>query len=121
MVRLSPSFHEVSLKWNPPLTPNGVITAYEVCYRPTDNSEPKTRANTTDLDTSFTTEDDLHLETEYSFSVRAYTRAGPGEISSRLISTLARPRKTAHKSMLYDIVCVCNHWPFPQLQSRVSR
>ena len=68
--------------------PNGVIIAYEVSYRPTDSSQPVTRLNTTDLDTSFTTQSDLEVGTEFIFSVRAYTRVGPGDTTSIMVSTL---------------------------------
>ena len=66
--------------------PNGVIIAYEVSYRPTDSSQPVTRLNTTDLDTSFTTQSDLEVGTEFIFSVRAYTRVGPGDTTSIMIT-----------------------------------
>ena len=49
---------EINISWTLPLGPNGVIIAYEVSYRPTDSSEPETRLNTTDLETSFTTQSD---------------------------------------------------------------
>ena len=73
--------------------PNGVLIAYEVSYRPADSSEPETRLNTTDLDTSFTSRNDLEEDTEFIFSVRAYTRAGPGETSSLSVTTLSRLSK----------------------------
>ena len=66
--------------------PNGVIIAYEVSYRPTDSSQPVTRLNTTDLATSFTTQSDLEVGTEFIFSVRAYTRVGPGDTTSIMIT-----------------------------------
>ena len=74
--------------------PNGNIIAYEVSYRPTDSSQPDTRLNTTDLATSFTTQSDLELGTEFTFSVRAFTRVGPGDATSVVVSTLERPRET---------------------------
>ena len=71
--------------------PNGIIIAYEVSYRPTASSEPETRVNTTALVTHFTTEDNLEEDTEFFFSVRAYTRVGPGNTSSLTVSTLPVP------------------------------
>ena len=88
-IMLSPSQSQVSLSWDPSLMPNGIIIAYEVSYRPTASSEPETRVNTTALVTHFTTEDNLEEDTEFFFSVRAYTRVGPGSTSSLTISTLA--------------------------------
>ena len=67
--------------------PNGVIIAYEIWYRPTSSPDSETRVNTTGQETSFTTENDLEEGTEFIFSVRAYTRAGPGGISSITLSS----------------------------------
>ena len=78
--------------------PNGIIIAYEVSYRPTASSEPETRVNTTALVTHFTTEDNLEEDTEFFFSVRAYTRVGPGNTSSLTVSTLP---VTASKSCMF--------------------
>ena len=83
------SLSQIIISWTPPLRPNGVIIAYEVSYRPTDSSDPETRLNTTDLETSFTTQSDLEEGTEFIFSVRAYTRVGPGNISSITVSTFS--------------------------------
>ena len=51
-----------------------------------------TRLNTTDLATSFITQSDLEVSTEFNFSVTAYTRVGPGNTSSVIVSTLDKPR-----------------------------
>ena len=88
-----PSLLEISISWSPPDMPNGVIIAYEVSYRPTDSSQPVTRLNTTDLATSFTTQSDLEVGTEFIFSVRAYTRVGPGNASYDIVSVLQKPCK----------------------------
>ena len=70
--------------------PNGVIIAYEIWYRPTSFPDSETRVNTTGQETSFTTENDLEEGTEFIFSVRAYTRAGPGNTTSITVFTLSR-------------------------------
>ena len=85
------SLSQINITWTGPLMSNGVLIAYEVSYRPADSSEPETRLNTTDLDTSFTSRNDLEEDTEFIFSVRAYTRAGPGKTSSLSVSTLSTP------------------------------
>ncbi|CAI8019279.1 Neuronal cell adhesion molecule, partial [Geodia barretti] len=77
-VTASPSPSQVTLTWEPPLMPNGIIIAYEVSYRQTASSEPETRVNSSALATNFTTESNLEEATEFIFSVRAYTRVGPG-------------------------------------------
>ena len=89
---------QVSLSWDPPLMPNGIIIAYEVSYQPTASSEPETRVNTTALVTHFTTEDNLEEDTEFFLSVRAYTKVGPGYISSLII-------KTGSKSCAFKLFC----------------
>ena len=53
------SLSQINISWTLPLRLNGVIIAYEVSYRPTDSSDPETRLNTTDLETSFSTQSDL--------------------------------------------------------------
>ena len=80
------SLSQINISWTPPLRPNGVIIAYEVSYGPTDSSDPETRLNTTDLETSFSTQSDLEEGTEFIF---AYTRVGPGNTSSITVSTLS--------------------------------
>ena len=87
------SFFTITITWEEPVVPNGVIIAYEVAYWPTDSSQPVTRVNTTDLATSFITPNDLEVGTEYIFNVKVYTRVGPGNATSVTISTLSRPCK----------------------------
>ena len=69
--------------------PNGIIIAYEVSYRPTASSEPETRVNSSALATNFTTESNLEEATELIFSVRAYTRVGPGNATSLTVDILS--------------------------------
>ena len=88
-VTASPSPSQVTLTWEPPLMPNGIIIAYEVSYRQTASSEPETRVNSSALATNFTTESNLEEATEFIFSVRAYTRVGPGNASSLTVATLS--------------------------------
>ena len=102
------SLSQVSLSWDPPLMPIGIIIAYEVSYRLTASSEPETRVNTTALVTHFTTEDNLEEDTEFFFSVRAYTRVGPGNTSSLTVSTLL---VTVTKSCMLNIKGILNFFP----------
>ena len=90
-----PSFFTVSITWSPPAVPNGVIItmSYEVSYRPVDSSLPVIRFNTTDLATSFTTQRDLDLGTEFIISVTAHTQVSPGNITIASVSTPNRPCK----------------------------
>ena len=93
IIETFPSFFKIRITWSPPERPNGIITGYEVSYRPTDSSQPPTTTNT-GLETSFTTPSNLELGTEFNFSVRASTRVpGFGETASVTVSTLTRPRE----------------------------
>ena len=71
--------------------PNGLIIAYEVEYWPTAEPQSVTTVNTTDLATNYTVSG-LEVGTEVRFSVRAYTRVGPGDWNSVTETTLTRPR-----------------------------
>ena len=102
---VSPSQSQVSLSWDSPLMPNGIIIAYEVSYRPTASSEPETRVNTTALVTHFTTEDNLEEDTEFFFSVRAYTRVGPGNTSSLTVSTLIKTSEINLQECAHYLQC----------------
>ena len=80
---------------------------YQISYNPLDSPEPEITLNTTDL---FTRQDDLETGTEYNISVRAYTKAGAGEVSFELVSTLPRPSKSLLPPpplSLSHCACVC--------------
>ena len=87
-----PSFFKILFTWDCPEMPNGLIIAYEVEHWPTAEPQSVTTVNTTDLATNYTVSG-LEVGTEIKFSVRAYTRVGPGDSSSETISSLTRPRK----------------------------
>ena len=70
--------------------PNGVITDYEVSYRPADSSQPPTSTRT-GLETSFTTPDGQEMGTSFTFTVTAFTSVGAGEPVTITTSTLTRP------------------------------
>ena len=114
-VTASPSPSQVTLTWEPPLMPNGIIIAYEVSYRPTASSEPETRVNSSALATNFTTESNLEEATEFIFSVRAYTRVGPGNATSLTVATLAAESSKIEKfkglamHSEYCLVCYCRY------------
>ena len=88
-----PSLFKITITWDPPERPNGIIIAYEVSYWPTGSSVPFISVNTTDLDTSFSTPSNLELGSEFIFFVTAYTRVGPGDTTSVRVSTLSMLRK----------------------------
>ena len=70
--------------------PNGIITRYKVVYGPTASPQFTKEDVTTSM--SFTTPDDLERGTEYTFTVTAHTRVGPGEPTTATVSTLDSPR-----------------------------
>ena len=91
----TPYVSQVNLTWEPPLMPNGVIVAYEVSYRRTASSQSETRDNTTAL--VWATENNLEEDTEFIFSLRAYTRVGPGNYSSLTITTLGGDQSSMNR------------------------
>ena len=70
----SSTLSKIYLSWHAPILPNGVIIAYEVSYRPADNSGHEISLNTTDLESSFTEGNELERGTGYIFSVRELDR-----------------------------------------------
>jgi hypothetical protein len=106
-VTASPSPSQVTLTWEPPLMPNGIIIAYEVSYRQTASSEPETRVNSSALATNFTTESNLEEATEFIFSVRAYTRVGPGNATSLTVDTLS-VSSTPINPLYYFIIAIAS-------------
>ena len=78
--------------------PNGVIVAYEVSYRRTASSQSQTRDNTTAL--VWATENNLEKDTEFIFSLRAYTRVGPGNYSSLTLTTLGGDQSSEDQGTL---------------------
>ena len=67
----------VSLSWMPPDTPNGIITQYQLQYRRSDSSTNIISLNVTN-DTLTYTVTGLSSNTEYLFTVRAFTVVGHG-------------------------------------------
>lgn len=88
-----PLFFNITITWDPPERPNGIIIAYEVSYMPVDASKPLTTVNTTNRDTSFSTPNNLEFGSEFTFSVTAYTQVGPGNTTSVTVSTLTMLRE----------------------------
>ena len=72
------------------MTPNGVITQYEVSYWPASDPQNITTVNTK-LEASFTTASGLAVGTAFVFTVTAFTGKGRGQSSTANISTLTKP------------------------------
>ena len=73
----------VSLSWMPPDTPNGIITQYQLQYRRSDNSTSITSLNITNDNLTYTVTG-LNSNTEYVFTVRAFTVVGHGNASNEV-------------------------------------
>ena len=68
---------QISITWNQPSMPNGIIIMYDIRYRKSDNSDSFMYMNgTTNIQHII---DGLIPNTSYTVGVRAYTIAGPGE------------------------------------------
>ena len=91
------SFFMITITWEEPEMPNGIITNYEVVYGP--SAFPQFTTEDVTTGTTFTTPDDLERGTEYTFTVTAHTSVGPGEPTTATISTLDRPRKNGSQSI----------------------
>ena len=87
-----PSLVKISITWDKPAMPNGIITHYEVSYGRY-HSVSSHNKTVDDTSTSFTTPGHLELGTKMIFTVRAYTRVGGGEPTTLTVSTLTRPRE----------------------------
>jgi hypothetical protein len=81
------SLVQIAITWSKPARPNGIITGYEVLYGPK-NSSRLSSANTSLL-TNFSVR--VKLGAEFTFTVRAFTRAGAGEPTTVAVSTLTKP------------------------------
>uniref|UniRef100_A0A1X7T4F3 Protein-tyrosine-phosphatase n=2 Tax=Amphimedon queenslandica TaxID=400682 RepID=A0A1X7T4F3_AMPQE len=75
---------EITIVWNPPTIPNGIITVYEIRYRESTSTGPYNITNTTNTYYSIL---GLIPNTSYTIGVRAYTSIGPGEWTDRGYTT----------------------------------
>ena len=73
----------VTLQWEPPETPNGLITKYSIQY---DGSVVDSFGSET-LDRLMGTVEGLSPDTEYVLQLRAHTRVGPGLPASLTVKT----------------------------------
>ena len=82
-----PSFFKITITWEEPAMPNGIIT--HSYGRPA--GYPPSVVNTTN--TSFTTPGHLEPGTEMIFTVKAYTKVGGGVAATISVFTFIRPRE----------------------------
>jgi len=67
------TFLLITITWEPPLTPDDDIIAYEVRYQGEDGGQEVRNVTSTSVELT-----GLRTESTYTISVRAYTAAGPG-------------------------------------------
>ena len=84
LIRTNATLTEISISWNPPTIPNGIITVYEIRYRESTSTSPYNITNTTNTYYSIA---GLIPNTSYTIGVRAYTSIGPGEYTNESFST----------------------------------
>ena len=69
---------QISITWNQPSIPNGIIIMYDIHYRESDNSDSFTVFVNGIADTQYIISG-LTSFISYTIGVRAYTISGPGE------------------------------------------
>ncbi len=106
---ISTWFTSLTLTWDPPDEPNGVIIRYEVTYRISDGNLQAVDAG---LSTKFTISP-LETGTRVSdVSVSAYTSVGRGVLSNLTdLRTLSEPRELLwwSTSMYIRYECICSY------------
>ncbi|XP_078575880.1 uncharacterized protein LOC144861750 [Branchiostoma floridae x Branchiostoma japonicum] len=106
----SVSHHTVGLTWQEPAVTNGIITYYYIQYGPTaDCSDAQLTHgwNTTDSTTSKTFPG-LIPYTTYSFRVRAFSIAGPGDYTGCVTAKTTEYTPTEPTSVELEDVNTCN-------------
>ncbi len=78
---------EIQVNWTeiPEMKQNGIITEYKVMYEPLMTFGGVLTTITVNTTNMFINLTDLQEYVEYSISVRAYTRVGPGPYSMEIV------------------------------------
>ena len=84
LIQANARLTEISISWNPPTIPNGIIRVYEIRYRESTTTGPYNITNTTNTQYSIV---GLIPNASYTIGVRAYTSTGPGEWTDRKYTT----------------------------------
>uniref|UniRef100_A0A1X7TV22 Fibronectin type-III domain-containing protein n=1 Tax=Amphimedon queenslandica TaxID=400682 RepID=A0A1X7TV22_AMPQE len=100
---------EIIITWNPPTTPNGIITVYEIKYRESTSTGPYNITNTTNTYYSIV---GLIPNTSYTIGVRAYTSIGPGEWTHREYTTIEIPVIETFSITKLNSTAVRAEWSF---------
>ena len=89
---------QISITWNQPSMPNGIIIMYDIRYRESDNSDSFIYVNGTTNTQHII--DGLLPNTSYIVGVRAYTIAGPGEWIVIQASTLLPGISSVYRTII---------------------
>ncbi|XP_053386774.1 protein sidekick-1-like isoform X2 [Mercenaria mercenaria] len=82
------SYSKVTVVWEPPVEPNGIITGYMVSYKLRDSPGEYADSSILSSNTLNYTVDSLHRESFYEFRVKAKTTLGWGETASVEVITM---------------------------------
>ena len=84
LIQANARLAKISISWDLPTIPNGIIRVYEIRYRESTSTDPYNITNTTKTEYSIV---GLIPNTSYTIGVRAYTSIGPGEWTDREFNT----------------------------------
>ena len=90
---------QISITWNQPTMPNGIIIMYDIRYRESDNSDSFVFFVNGITDTQYIISG-LTSFISYTIGVRAYTIAGPGEWIEIQASTLLPGISSVYKTII---------------------
>ena len=96
---------QISITWNQPSIPNGIIIMYDIRYKKSDNNDSFIYVNgITDTQYIIIIISGLTSFISYTIGVRAYTIAGPGEWIEIQASTLLPGISGVYRTVIIDIV-----------------
>ena len=90
---------QISITWNQPTMPNGIIIMYDIRYRESDNSDSFVFFVNGITDTQYIISG-LTSFISYTIGVRAYTIAGPGEWIEIQASTLLPGISSVYRTII---------------------
>ena len=90
---------QISITWNQPSMPNGIIIVYEIRYRESDNSDSFLFFVNGITNTQYIISG-LTSFISYTIGVRAYTIAGPGEWTDIQASTLLPGISSVYRTII---------------------